>query len=150
VDTVVSIFQNYVLLSAITAWFTAQVIKFILTFITTGKFVRERLIGSGGMPSAHTALVCSATVAVAKAEGVNSPIFAVALILTCIVMYDAMGVRRAAGKQAQAINEINAERKSEDNAEPSELSTSIGHTPIEVLGGALLGILIPIIYEFLI
>lgn len=146
--TLVSLFDNYVLLSALTGWFAAQLIKFILTFIATGKFEKECLVGSGGMPSSHTALVCSLTIAIAKVEGVDSALFAVALILACIVMYDAMGVRRAAGRQAAAINEINADRQQEDEIERAELSTSIGHTPLEVLGGALLGILIPIIYGF--
>lgn len=88
---------NYYINVAITAWFLAQLSKTLLTLILKKKFVMERMIGAGGMPSSHTALVCSLTIAMARKTGVSSAEFALALALACIVMYDAMGVRRAAG-----------------------------------------------------
>lgn len=144
---------NYVLVSAVIGWCTAQLIKTLLNFIQTKKFHVERLFGAGGMPSSHSAMVCSATVSMCRKCGVGSPEFALMFVLAMIVMYDAMGVRRSAGLHAREINRINrifavkeikaaeeAEKQSEKRKK--ELKEYIGHTPLEVLGGALLGILI--------
>lgn len=143
---------NYVLTAAVISWCTAQVIKTLLHFIQTKTFDPERLVGAGGMPSSHSALVCSATIAMCRRCGGDSPEFALMFILALIVMYDAMGVRRSAGLHAREINRINrifaGIDKSEDSEEQEksqkkkELKEYIGHTPFEVLGGALLGILI--------
>lgn len=144
---------NYVLVSAVIGWCMAQLIKTLLNFIQTKKFHVERLFGAGGMPSSHSAMVCSATVSMCRKCGVGSPEFALMFVLAMIVMYDAMGVRRSAGLHAREINRINrifavkeikaaeeAEKQSEKRKK--ELKEYIGHTPLEVLGGALLGILI--------
>lgn len=145
------LFFNYILISAVISWFLAQMLKFIITYVTTGKSVPERLVGSGGMPSSHTALVCSATIAAAKSEGTASPIFAVCFILACIVMYDAMNVRRQAGEHAKVINRMINEKESdkesgkESGYEDITLKEKLGHTPLEVLGGALLGIIVAMI-----
>lgn len=141
------LFFNYILMSAVVSWFLAQLLKFIITYVTTGKSVPERLVGSGGMPSSHTALVCSATIAAAKSEGTASPIFAVCFILACVVMYDAMNVRRQAGEHAKVINRIINDKESgrESGYEDINLKEKLGHTPLEVLGGALLGILVAMI-----
>lgn len=142
---------NYTLTVAIISWCAAQIIKTILFFIIHKEFNAERLFGAGGMPSSHSALVCSATIAVSRLEGVGSPLFAVMFIIAVVVMYDAMGVRRAAGQHAQAINKMNKflldEVSSEDDDKPEikKLKEYLGHTPYEVLGGALLGILIALI-----
>lgn len=143
---------NYVLTAAVISWCAAQVIKTLLHFIQTKTFDPERLVGAGGMPSSHSALVCSATIAMCRRCGGDSPEFALMFILALIVMYDAMGVRRSAGLHAREINRINrifaGIDKSEDSEEQEkskkkkELKEYIGHTPFEVLGGALLGILI--------
>lgn len=87
-------FGNYILSVALLSWLAAQICKTIINYILSGKFEAERMWGAGGMPSAHSALVCSMFMAAAKSQGVNSPIFAIAFILAAIVMYDAMGVRR--------------------------------------------------------
>ncbi len=143
---------NYILIAAIISWASAQIIKTILNLITTNKFNPERLIGSGGMPSSHTSFVCSATMATGRSVGVGSPLFAIIFILAMVVMYDAMGVRRAAGLHAKEINKMN--RMIEDNAEgidkdlkntSKELKEFLGHTPFEVLGGALLGIIVALL-----
>ncbi len=155
--TISNLFTNYVLICALTGWFSAQFLKAVFVYFKTHKFERERLIGSGGMPSSHSAMVCAMTIAVARVEprGMNSPIFAIAFIFACVVMYDAMGVRRSAGEQAKAINKVfdslELENEHEDefeNDNPQEVKVRLGHTPLEVLGGALLGILITIFYSF--
>ncbi|MEZ3453360.1 MAG: divergent PAP2 family protein [Oscillospiraceae bacterium] len=145
---------NYVLFASLVSWCAAQVIKTLLNFMQTKKFNPERLFGAGGMPSSHSALVCSATIAVCRKCGFGSSEFAIMFIVAMIVMYDAMGVRRSAGLHAREINRINRifavrgikpneesqERKPEKRKK--ELKEYLGHTPFEVLGGALLGILI--------
>ncbi len=121
-------------------------------------------MGSGGMPSAHSALVCSIAVGMSRKMGFASPEFALALTLAGIVMYDAMGVRRAAGEQAKVLNKMifsfklfgedfwkdfNLDQELTDSdleePEPKELKEFLGHTPLEVLGGALLGILVAVL-----
>lgn len=140
---------NYVLLTAVISWFSAQIIKTIIHLIRYRTFNPERLFGAGGMPSSHSALVCSATLAVSRKIGTNSVEFALMFILAVVVMYDAMGVRRAAGLHAKEINRINKTiEESTNDSKPEEykeLKEYLGHTPFEVLGGALLGILISLI-----
>lgn len=141
-------FGNYILSVALLSWLTAQVCKTLINFALSGKFDAERLWGAGGMPSAHSALVCSMFLATAKMMGVNSPGFAFAFVLAAIVMYDAMGVRRETGEQAKVINRILYEFSEEDDhwtEDYKRLKEKVGHTPLEVLSGALLGILIAVL-----
>lgn len=143
-------FGNYMLSVALLSWFTAQVCKTIINCALSGKFDAERLWGAGGMPSAHSALVCSLFMAAAKSQGVNSPIFALSFILAAIVMYDAMGVRRETGEQAKVLNRMLTDWMSEERDPDStemrrRLKEKVGHTPLEVLSGALLGILIAVL-----
>ena len=141
--------HNYVLNVSLLAWLTAQILKTLYTYITTKKLQLERLVGAGGMPSAHSATVCALFIAIARKVGFTSPLFAVAFVLAVVVMYDAMGVRRAAGEQAKVLNKIVQERNVEDEDDESPTDTPLkeflGHTPLQVLGGALLGILIAIV-----
>ena len=136
--------SNYIFNVAVFSWVAAQLIKTILTLFLTKKFEPERLFGAGGMPSSHSAMVCALTVGVSRVSGISSPEFAIAFILSGIVMYDAMGVRRAAGEQAKVINRIR-ENNDEEDEEYKKLKEYLGHTPLEVLGGALLGILIALL-----
>lgn len=157
--------SNYYINIAFISWVAAQLLKTLFTFMFTKRIVLERLFGAGGMPSSHSALVCSLTVAFARQLGFSSPIFALSLALSGIVMYDAMGVRRAAGEQAKVLNKIvfgfkawgwNDDENSDDISQGAAdiadempekaLKEFIGHTPLEVLGGALLGILIAIAF----
>ena len=150
-----TISYNYVLVTAMVAWCTAQIIKTILHLIQTKTFDPERLFGAGGMPSSHSSLVCSATIAMCRKCGFGSSEFALMFILAMIVMYDAMGVRRSAGIHAREINRINRiftikgitseENNEQTGKKKKELKEYLGHTPFEVLGGALLGILIALI-----
>lgn len=140
---------NYLIDIGVISWIVAQIIKTLLFFIENKKMNFKRLSESGGMPSAHSALVCSVAFGTAYEYGLSSPYFSLALTFAMIVMYDAMGVRRAAGQQAKAINEIRAYLKDKDNTMPEEeqcfkhqlrqLNESLGHTPAEVLGGVVLG-----------
>ena len=143
-ETINELLGNRVLISAILAWTAAQILKAIITLITTKKFNAERLFGAGGMPSAHTACVCALVISTARNVGADSAVFALSVIFAIVVMYDAMGVRRAAGHHAKAIKEVKAHLEIE-NKSKKDLKESLGHTPFEVLGGALLGILIAII-----
>ena len=136
------LFTNYILMAAILSWMLSQAIKTILTLATTKKFVPERIFGAGGMPSAHSAMVSSLVISIARSSGPSSPVFALAVAFAAVVMYDAMGVRRAAGEQAKVINRMVDmwEEKGSDVAE-KELKEYLGHTPMEVLGGMMVGIL---------
>ncbi len=143
------IFGNYILTVAIFSWFAAQVAKTIINYALVGKLELERLYGAGGMPSAHSAFVCSAFMATSKSEGVSSPLFAIAFILASVVMYDAMGVRHETGKQAKVLNQLLDDWLDDEENEVlnnvKKLKEKVGHTPLEVLSGALLGILIAIL-----
>lgn len=134
---------------SIVSWAMAQLLKFILVFLTSKKFDFSRFVGSGGMPSSHSALVCSLTTMVGFEYGFDSTLFAVCIIMSVVVMYDASGVRRAAGEQAKVLNKMleNWETDSDDmrNVHLKEL---LGHTPIQVIAGAVLGICIALLYIF--
>ena len=139
---------NYVLVTAISASLTAQLIKVLLNLFIFHRFIAERMWGAGGMPSSHSATVCAMVVATGRYCGVNSAVFAVAAVLSIIVMYDAMGVRYETGEQAKLLNRMFTEwMDQESDALPflkngKKLKEIVGHTPIEVLTGAVLGILI--------
>ena len=140
------ILSNQVLVSAVAGWIVAQVLKTMLDFALNRTINWERMVGSGGMPSSHSATVCGLTTAAALHYGVSSFEFAVCFVLSMVVMYDAMGVRRAAGEQAEAINELR-EKISEDQVEEDPfpewgkpLREALGHKPTEVISGAILGI----------
>lgn len=123
------------------AWFLAQLIKVILELILLRKWEPRRFVSSGGMPSSHSALVVACTAAIGKLHGIHGPLFALSVILSAIVMYDACNVRRSAGDTARLVNQILAHVEkltAEDFAE--DLKEVMGHTPLQVLMGALLGL----------
>jgi len=138
-EFIVSLAQNIVLVSAITAWFMAQVLKTLTSYWKHGEFNAERLVGAGGMPSSHTALVVGLASAVGLNDGIQSSLFAITVVLASIVMYDAAGVRRAAGKQAKVINKLVRQMRVEHTVHDIKLKELLGHTPLEVMAGALLG-----------
>lgn len=147
-----ALFQNYVLHSALIAWLSAQVLKTLITFLLSGKLQMERMFGAGGMPSAHSACVCALVIAITRKLGFGSPEFAIAFVVAAVVMYDATGVRRAAGEHAKVLNKLVEEQREEQRSDDveelpewedqKELKEFLGHTPLEVLAGALLGILV--------
>ncbi|MDO4330145.1 MAG: divergent PAP2 family protein [Lachnospiraceae bacterium] len=136
------ILGNQVLMSAVAGWTVAQVLKTIIDCVLNKSFNAERLFGSGGMPSSHSATVCSLTVAAGLCFGLESFEFAVSFVLAMIVMYDAMGVRRETGKQAKLLNSILLENPLKLSAEvlQERLKEYVGHTPLQVFAGAVLGI----------
>lgn len=147
------LFNNTVFISAVSGWFIAQVLKTIIHLILTKKFIAERLVGSGGMPSSHSATVCALSTAACLKFGPGSFEFAVSLILSIIVMHDAMGVRRETGIQAKLLNEIMETFEKMGRSELSaqeKLKEFVGHTPLQVLIGGLLGISIALAMNFLI
>ena len=121
-------------------WFLAQLMKVILELILLQKWDPKRFVSSGGMPSSHSALVVACTTAIGKLYGVQGPVFALSVIVAAIVMYDACNVRRSAGDTAKLVNQLLAHVQklaAEDFAE--DLKEVMGHTPLQVLMGALLG-----------
>ena len=121
-------------------WFCIQVFKVICDLVKTKKFNFKRIMGAGGMPSSHTAVVTSLAMLVGKSEGFDSAMFAVALVFAMVVVYDAAGVRRAAGKQAHLLNKI-IETPGLTGVEVQErLVEVLGHTPLQVIVGAIIGI----------
>lgn len=141
--TLQQLFRNYILLAAVLSWVLSQTIKTLLTLIMTKKFDPERMFGAGGMPSAHSAMVCALSISIARVCGVQSPEFALAVAFAAVVMYDAMGVRRAAGEHAKVLNRmVDIYEQQGSDVSDKELKEYLGHTPMEVLGGAMLGILV--------
>ena len=141
------LFSNVIFVSAALGWLIAQVAKTIIHLIVTKKFVVERLVGSGGMPSCHSATVCALSTATGMECGASSPEFAIAVMLAIIVMYDAMGVRRETGIQAKVLNEMIEvfTKMGKKMSAEEKLKEFIGHTPLQVLVGAILGIIVAVV-----
>ncbi len=137
------ILNNEVFISAVYAWVIAQSIKIIIALIKTKKFQFDRIAGSGGMPSSHSASVMAASFTVGETMGYHHPLFGICIVFSMIIMYDAAGVRRAAGHQAVAINKIIKALGS--HKFKFELKELLGHTYIEVFVGAILGIIIALL-----
>lgn len=132
--------QNKPLCCSACAWFLAQLIKALLYWAIEKKFDWRRIWGSGGMPSSHSAFVLAMTVALGLENGFNHPAFTVSFALMAIVIYDAMGVRYETGKQGQIINKILEELFVEGKPLTDEkLKELVGHSPLEVLGGLIVG-----------
>lgn len=133
--------NNDVLMAALLAWAIAQVLKIISWAFVSKELNFKRLVEPGGMPSSHSAFVTSLATGIGLYEGFDSTLFALATVFAVIVMYDASGVRRAAGKQARVLNAI-IEDLNRRELHPERLRELLGHTPIEVFVGALLGVVI--------
>ena len=149
-DFLKEIISNYALLISVSAWAICQLLKFIIHCIVERKVDFSRFIGDGGMPSAHSATVVSLAVASGYFAGWDSVPFAVAMMFAIVVMRDAMGVRREAGKQAESIKELaDAMNKAflddDDEIRTENLKVLVGHTPLQVLFGALLGVLVAVL-----
>lgn len=141
---VTALFSNYILICAVIAWFSAQAIKLIIGLIKRRSFNFTILYSAGGMPSSHSATVCAVACSTALTCGLASPEFALAVITAFVVMYDAAGIRRAAGEQAKILNRIVADLEAgQTKYMTKNLKELLGHTPLEVFVGALLGIAIP-------
>jgi len=163
-DVLRTLTSNYIINIGATSWILAQIIKTVIALLLTRKIQMERLWGAGGMPSSHSALTCSVAIGMARMQGFASPLFGLSLLFAMVVIYDAMGVRRAAGEHAKVLNRLafeielpwrrmkpknksgSPDTNSADHKSPpllqKQLKEYLGHTPFEVLGGCLLGILV--------
>lgn len=138
-------YYRYIIIPML-VWFSIQVFKVVYDLVTTGKFNFKRILGAGGMPSSHSAVVTSLSTMIGKDYGLDSAIFALSLIFAFVVMYDAAGVRRAAGKQAKLLNKI-VETPGLTGVEVTErLVEVLGHSPKQVFVGALIGVIVGIIF----
>jgi len=137
------LFTNQVLWTAILASVAAQVIKLFVYYFVERRWEWERLAETGGMPSSHSATVTALAMGVGITDGWNSSFFAIAVVLAIIVMYDATGIRRAAGLQAERLNDLVEEfrRVIQQGPQPEPLKELLGHTYLEVAVGAILGVL---------
>lgn len=122
-------------------WFCIQLFKVIWDLVTTKQFNFKRIMGAGGMPSSHSAVVTSIATLIGKYEGITSPLFALAVVFSFVVMYDAAGIRRAAGKQARLLNKIVNTPGLTNLQVQEKLVEVLGHTPMQVVVGAVIGIL---------
>lgn len=144
---IIELLNNVIFVSAALGWLIAQVAKTIIHLIVNKQFVAERLVGSGGMPSCHSATVCALSTATGMECGASSPEFAISVMLAIIVMYDAMGVRRETGIQAKVLNEMieMLTKMGKTMSAEEKLKEFIGHTPLQVLVGAILGIVVAVV-----
>ncbi len=142
----IQIFSNKYIWIPVITWFFIQCFKVLYDLISTKKFNFKRILGAGGMPSSHTAVSVSLTFLIGKDFGYNSAMFAACLIFSFVVMYDAAGVRRAAGKQASVLNKIIDTPGLSKIEVQEKLVEALGHTPFQVIVGAVIGIIIGSIF----
>lgn len=142
-----NLINNRIFMASVSGWLVAQILKTIIHMWFNRKFVAERLVGSGGMPSSHSATVCALATAAGLEYGGGSFQFAMSAIFAIVVMYDAMGVRRETGIQAKVLNEMMElfTNMGKEMSVEDKLKEFVGHTPLQVLMGALLGILIAVL-----
>lgn len=144
-DIALQIYSNHILMTTLSGWIIAQIIKVTIGVIRLRKFDFRWLIGTGGMPSSHASGAACLAAAVGFEYGFDSVYFALAASFALVVMFDAQGVRRAAGRQAHILNKITADIYWQGKISDNRLRELIGHTPIEVFVGGILGVLIAIL-----
>lgn len=137
--------SNQILMVSLLSWFVAQLLKLILTLINDKKLDFEKLISSGGMPSSHSSFTTALAVSVGQVHGYNTGLFAVAAVFSFVVMYDAANVRLEAGKQAALLNKIIDTMQDPNVTLDERLKELLGHTPLQVAAGAILGIVIALV-----
>lgn len=141
---VLAVFQNKALMAGLIAWLLAQVIKMPLDYLYSRKWNWALLLTTGGMPSSHSSLLTATSLGIGLYHGFDNPVFAIAVAITMVVVYDAAGVRRQAGIHAQRINVLFSELLHGHMLNEKDLREVLGHTPLEVIGGILLGIIVAI------
>lgn len=144
--TFTALVQNHLLINALASWLIAQLVKVLLYALVNRRLDWKRLFGDGGMPSGHSATVTALAATAALECGLDSPAFAISTILAVIVMHDATGVRRQAGEHAKAINEL-MEALNSDMAPEDKLQELLGHTPLQVFFGALIGLTVALLMK---
>lgn len=138
--------SNRVLLVAVLSWAIAQTLKILTTFMQERKWDFTKLVSAGGMPSSHSSFVTALTIGIGQVEGYHTSLFATAAVLSCIVMYDAAGVRWESGQQAAAINKIIHMLQDPSIELDKQLKEILGHTPVQVIAGAILGIIVAALF----
>ncbi|MDR3020797.1 MAG: divergent PAP2 family protein [Treponema sp.] len=149
-----SLFENIIFLSTITSLCTAQVLKMILYLLTqkskkSWEAIETMIWRTGGMPSSHSAVVCSLATSAAMKEGIASNFFIICFIFAMVVLRDSMGVRRSAGLQAKALNELGKQTAEITGLQFKSVKEIQGHSFLEVFAGAILGILIAVFYHLI-
>ena len=147
-DILKALLSNFTFIAVFISWFLAQSIKVVIYWIQDKKFNLFHFFEAGGMPSAHSASVTALTLAIALTQSFGSPLFTVSLVFALIVMYDATGVRRAAGKQAEILNKIVDDIYSNGKIKIEKLKEILGHDLIEVVAGASLATLVTLIAHY--
>lgn len=145
-DALLEIVTSKYIYIPILVWFCIQAFKVIWDLVETKKFNFKRILGAGGMPSSHSAVAMCLAVMIGKAEGFGSTMFALSLIFAIVVMYDAAGIRRAAGKQAKLLNKIVNTPGLSTIQVQEKLVEVLGHTPVQVFVGAVIGIIVGIVF----
>jgi len=140
--SMLAVFQNHVLLSALAAWGLAQGLKIPLDYFHSQRWNWALLLSVGGMPSSHAALVVAATHAIGLYEGFGTPLFGLGVVICMVVIYDATGIRRQAGIHAQTINVLVDQLLKGHPVSEYQLREVLGHTPLEALGGFVLGLVV--------
>ena len=135
------------ILPPLVAWLIAQVTKVVIGSLRTRRIDLRGLSSTGGMPSSHSAMVSALTATIGRINGPDSAAFAVALIFSFVVMYDAAGVRRAAGRQAAVLNRVVDDLFAQRGLQEERLRELLGHTPVQVFAGAALGIAIGLLFR---
>lgn len=146
VNFISGVTQNKIFLVTVIAWFVAQSIKVLLGVVKEGRFNFKWFVGTGGMPSSHVAGVVALATSMGLNYGFDSSLFAISMVFAIIVMFDAQGVRHATGKQAEILNKIVEDIYAKKHVEEDKLKELIGHTPVQVLAGALVGIFIALVF----
>ncbi len=142
------LFSNKALLCALAAWAISQAIKGLICGLWYHEWTVDDFLGSGGMPSSHSAAVTALAMTIGFREGFASSLFAISMLFAIVVMYDAAGVRRETGKQGKIINEMMNTVKTDDlPLIPKELKEKIGHTPLEVIAGFFMGLLCSLLFS---
>ena len=136
-----NLLENHVLFATLSAWLIAQIIKVPLEYFRTKKWDWSLLLRAGGMPSSHSALVASLAHAIGVFVGFGTPLFALAFVIAMIVVYDATGIRRQAGKHAEIINKMIMDLATGHPLKEEQLREVLGHTPLEALAGTILGVI---------
>lgn len=139
------IFHNQILMTAIVSWALAQLIKIIIELIRTHRINWQLIFATGGMPSSHSSLVVALATATGLRQGFDSSLFAIATVLGFVVLYDAQGIRRQAGNQARIINRMLQNVENAGIKVDKNLKELLGHTPIQVMGGTILGIIVALV-----
>jgi acid phosphatase family membrane protein YuiD len=140
-------FKFSIILTTVIAWLIAQTLKVLIGVVREKRFNFRWFVGTGGMPSSHAAAVSALATSVGLEQGLTSPIFALALVFAIVVIFDAQGVRRASGQQAEVLNRILDDIYSKHKVREDRLKELLGHTPVEVLAGTALGILIALFFN---